>query len=359
MQYELSICIPTYNRAPFLRKALESVVPQLSEDMEIVISDNASEDDTASVVQEYCRPGRAIRYHVQSRNEGPDRNYLKVIELARGRYCWFLGSDDALLPGAVRRIRNEMSAGPDVILCNRLVCNLQMEPLSECSWLSPDVGDAFFNLSDANVLSGYLDCCCSIGAVFAYLSCLVFRRDKWMAVPYDESFTGSAYAHTYKMLGFLRQGCRLRYVKDALVLCCLYQSSHVGRSYVRRVLLDVDGYLRFADVFIGDQPQLREKFLRVLHREYAGFSDLVQVLKYRVLSERKDWVEFRGKVEAIWGRNPMFDRSERIPLPPWLLRAVLSSVHKYGWDRWYHRAFRRRQIRVTSAPGPGEGSPAA
>ena len=101
MSIKLSICIPTYNRAAFLGEALDSVIRQATDEVEIVVSDNASTDNTEALVREYQARFPRIRYHKNPENLGADRNFLKVVELGEGEYCWLLGSDDALAEGAI------------------------------------------------------------------------------------------------------------------------------------------------------------------------------------------------------------------------------------------------------------------
>lgn len=82
----LSICIPTYNRSVYLRKSIESIVCQrefTDGDVEIVISDNASEDDTQAVGKEFA--GKYDNFHYYRNEENiRDRNYSKVISEANG-----------------------------------------------------------------------------------------------------------------------------------------------------------------------------------------------------------------------------------------------------------------------------------
>lgn len=92
----LSICIPTYNRKDCLIQCLESIVNKqdLSE-IEIVISDNASSDGTNEIMKEYLIKYPNIIYFRNDENIGFDKNVLKVISLASGKYCLFIGDDDA------------------------------------------------------------------------------------------------------------------------------------------------------------------------------------------------------------------------------------------------------------------------
>jgi glycosyltransferase involved in cell wall biosynthesis len=103
----LSICIPTYNRAHYLKNCLESLKiqiidnPFLTDAVEIVISDNHSTDNTAGVAESYRRYFRHFVYRCAEKNVGFDLNVLNVVRNATGKYCWYLGDDDVVVNGAV------------------------------------------------------------------------------------------------------------------------------------------------------------------------------------------------------------------------------------------------------------------
>jgi len=102
----LTIAIPTYNRSKYLSQLLHSLAEQIRNDdrVALLISDNASTDDTAAVVEEQVRCGVDLEYVRNAENIGPDANFLQCYELARTKYVWIIGDDDLLRPGAVPRI---------------------------------------------------------------------------------------------------------------------------------------------------------------------------------------------------------------------------------------------------------------
>jgi glycosyltransferase involved in cell wall biosynthesis len=94
----LSICIPTFNRHNYLDKLLGNVQQQLvkyqlQDDVEVIVSDNASEDDTSAVAQKYAS---VIRYNRNEKNIGPDANFLLLFGMAQGEYIWLPGDDDEI-----------------------------------------------------------------------------------------------------------------------------------------------------------------------------------------------------------------------------------------------------------------------
>jgi glycosyltransferase involved in cell wall biosynthesis len=102
----LSFCLPTYNNAPELVATLNSIVPQVlavSQSVEIVISDNASDDETQKVCGSFTSRHPFVKYFRNECNVGFDGNVLSVMEKASGRYCWLFG-DDLLVPGALAEV---------------------------------------------------------------------------------------------------------------------------------------------------------------------------------------------------------------------------------------------------------------
>lgn len=117
MQPLLSICIPTYNRAPLLRVMLEALLPQVAaagDAVEVCLSDNASTDETPEVIHQVQALG-PLRPSRNAENLGPIRNFHRVAnEMARGEYVWILGDDDLLRPGTVARVLEILRTNADL-----------------------------------------------------------------------------------------------------------------------------------------------------------------------------------------------------------------------------------------------------
>jgi len=87
----LTIAIPTYNRAWCLRELLPVLLEQLENEprVELIISDNASPDETPAVVQDFVARGLRVRYTRVVRNIGSDANFLQCFEQAWGNMFGF------------------------------------------------------------------------------------------------------------------------------------------------------------------------------------------------------------------------------------------------------------------------------
>ena len=83
----LSICVATYNRAEYIGETLESIIPQITDEVEIVIVDGASTDNTSSVVKHYIEVCKQINYIQLPSKGGVDQDFCKAVEFAKGEYC--------------------------------------------------------------------------------------------------------------------------------------------------------------------------------------------------------------------------------------------------------------------------------
>lgn len=91
---KVSIGMPVYNGSAYIRMALDSLLTQSFKEFELIISDNASTDDTRNICQEYERKDPRIRYIRQKRNLGPIGNFDFVLNQAKGEYFMWAAHDD-------------------------------------------------------------------------------------------------------------------------------------------------------------------------------------------------------------------------------------------------------------------------
>ncbi len=112
----LSICLPTYNRADFLDYLLGQAADswRFKFRYEIVITDNASTDDTEAVARKHAGLGLPVRYYRQTENKGGGPNLLTGFHRARGRYVLYLADDDLLSPVALEEAMAFLEAHPEV-----------------------------------------------------------------------------------------------------------------------------------------------------------------------------------------------------------------------------------------------------
>lgn len=97
---DVSVVLTSYNHAPYLRRAIESVLEQTYEDLELIIVDNGSTDDSPALLREFERfPNVIVIRHEANRSHAVICN--EGVRAARGAYVGFLFSDDYYLPGKI------------------------------------------------------------------------------------------------------------------------------------------------------------------------------------------------------------------------------------------------------------------
>jgi len=114
----ITIGLPTYNRAATLKRAILSVLAQDYSDLELIISDNASTDETEFLCQELCREDVRIRYLRQLENQGAAANFQTVLDHARGEFFMWLADDDWLDPRYLSECLRTFAESPG----HELVC---------------------------------------------------------------------------------------------------------------------------------------------------------------------------------------------------------------------------------------------
>jgi hypothetical protein len=102
-EHLVSIGLPVRNGERHLSEAVRSVLDQQYDRLELVISDNASDDGTEEICRQFARSDPRVRYHRQPQNIGLVPNFNAVLHLARGAYLKWLGDDDWLTPAFVSR----------------------------------------------------------------------------------------------------------------------------------------------------------------------------------------------------------------------------------------------------------------
>ncbi len=199
----LSVCLPTYNRAALLREALKALADQggadLFEAIEVLVSDNASADDTSEVVQAIIDRYPFIRLHYvrHPENIGMDRNLYGVVQRAAGEFVLVVSDDDVLLPGALATLLAAIGAHDDLDAICLNMRTFQTDPCQE----SP----AILALDQDTTLPERDACLSLFGTWITFLSIVAFRRSALRQEGYEE-YIGTYFILSYLFLDALRRG---------------------------------------------------------------------------------------------------------------------------------------------------------
>lgn len=183
----LSICIATYNRAGFIAETLESIIPQLADDVELLVVDGASTDQTEGVMRGYVDSDPRIRYVRLDAKGGVDQDYCKSVRLARGEFCWLFTDDDLLKPGAVAAVKAAIKDGNCLIVVNAEVRDNELDAVLKPRKIAADKDQIFAHDAMEGLFVAALDHLSFIGAV-------VIRRDIWISRECEPYF-GTEFVH--------------------------------------------------------------------------------------------------------------------------------------------------------------------
>ncbi len=188
---KLSVCISTYNRAGWLAKSLENLsllYPEPMEDVEILVCDNASTDNTPKVVGPYLKR-TDFAFHRNIQNVGMLGNLRVTAHRARGEYIWILGDDDLLMPGAIERVMKAIKAHKDIAL---IYLNYAFTRIEDARTI--DDFDIFFKEAtpivpaEADFTGPIKSICARNENFFTAIYTLVLRRD--FAIQTYSQYTG-------------------------------------------------------------------------------------------------------------------------------------------------------------------------
>src|SRR5580698_10572389 len=114
----LTVGLPVYNGENYLAQSLEALLGQTYTDFELLISDNTSTDDTASICAHYQTADPRIRYIRQARNIGCAPNHNFVVGEARGEFFKWAAHDDLYAADLLERCVDALDKYPDVVLAH-------------------------------------------------------------------------------------------------------------------------------------------------------------------------------------------------------------------------------------------------
>ena len=268
MKFRLSICIPIYNFATFLPETLDSIVSQERfSEVEILILDGASTDNTPQVVNGYQCYFPNIKYVRLPERGGIDRDMAKAVTYSSGVYCWLFSGDDLMLPGSLTKALQYIESGYDLYLTRH------MEWVDDRSawvaWPTLKVTDEpVFQLSNKSEREDYFSCSENTEAFFGFIGGLIVRKTCWESVPINEEFVGTCWAHVARFFEIMPNGLSVKVLSGTYLNRRPDNDSFGSGSITSRFRLTIDGFLKIVDHFFGPRSFEAQQMRRILRNEY-------------------------------------------------------------------------------------------
>lgn len=255
MTIKLSICIPTYNRASYIPALLDSILEQnvFLDEIEVVVSDNASTDNTKCIIEGYFHKIPNLVYYTWPQNMGPDMNFVKSVELASGEYCWLFGSDDAFEVDSLDFILKTLENSPGLcgISVNHSAYNKDLTKKIAATEVAG--GIYYKNI----IFSGADETFRAVGDYLGYLSGQIICRSTWNRVIESGEYVKffNAYVHVYIIGSMIGGNGKWMYCPNKLIKWRSGNDSFLESGVYKRMMIDVDGYSAISENLFGKRTR--------------------------------------------------------------------------------------------------------
>lgn len=140
---ELSVILASHNYARFLPDALRAVANQLDERMEFLIIDDASTDESPSIIAEFAKSTPRTHVFLNRENQGIHAATAQGLKAAAGKYVLFAAADDRILPGLLPRSLDMLTRHPEAAFCTAPVRYVDAGGNSVMPWSGPTMEDGY------------------------------------------------------------------------------------------------------------------------------------------------------------------------------------------------------------------------
>ena len=127
----ISFCIPTYNRAKYIDRCLNEISKISHRNIEIIVSDNCSSDDTSEIVGRRSNLDTRIKYHRNEYNLGQTGNVAKCFELSRGKYIYITSDEDLINLEFFENISNDLIINEPCLIFGSIAFNENKQLFSD------------------------------------------------------------------------------------------------------------------------------------------------------------------------------------------------------------------------------------
>lgn len=222
----ISICIPHYNRAEYLLKVLDTIKEQTYKNIEVIISDDCSKDDSEIRIPDYIKNVALsdeqikFKYTRQEKNLGYDANLRASLEAGTGEYLFILGNDDGLNGSdAIQKLVDHLKQYdyPEVTFCNSMEYGIE--------------NSTQYRTNITGVFGKGPEVAIQLFRCFSFVAGIAYKKDSFRK--YDTNkHDGSVYFQMYLSTKIISAGGRVSAIKDPFVAAGVKIAEQKANSYM-------------------------------------------------------------------------------------------------------------------------------
>jgi abequosyltransferase len=337
----LSICIPVYNCAEYLAQALDSILQQSIDSIEVIVYDGGSTDNTSTLMDRYSNTWPNVTYYRASKRGGIDADMASCVSKANANYCWLFSGDDVMRQGSIAKVVSEIQSDHDVYICKHRICNKNMDVSHEHSVVNTDVPFEVDFLIDEQRLNWFANAV-TTEAFFSFMSGLVIKKSTWESGTLIPKFNGSCWAHVARLLDVSKNGLKVKYIPNVLLDQRGDNDSFADRGVVNRYRIGIEGYHNLANHFYGVKSEEAFHIRRVIRNEF----NLQSFLSAKILTVRNPDKESRALLDRLI--NMAYeDKSLKNMMVRFLYKNFPYSIFVVA--RYFYRAYKNLNLRFKNA----------
>lgn len=277
----LTIVIPTYNRETLLFNTLNNISLLITQDLydevQVVISDNASSDNTFYRVQKWIIENKKIncKYSRNESNLGFDRNLMAGSQISDGKFVWFLSDDDTLVEGAIAEVVRSLKEKSDSVFA-----------FVNFSMITPNFPEYYQYNFSSNLQLDADSFMQTTRFAFSFISACIFERNLWNTLDIKD-YIGTFWLQLYAAKAIAIHGKSLIIAKHLIKMRRegLQESRDEKKYYIGDVEFFMQAHLNFLDFQDSfRKSQYSKKTYNVAH-DVAWSDNLGQILSLKLTSK--------------------------------------------------------------------------
>lgn len=188
----LTIAIPTYNGAKTIANMFRLLLPQCTDEVEVIISNNCSTDSTMEIIEEYVKEFPFVKVINNDVNIGPDANFLQCMKVAMGRFVWLVSDDDVVIEGAIKQVVDFLKKNDDLGLVYAQTVDFRghYESLEKCQFHKPYIEEDIVTY-DKRMFMKYAH------KYWGFMSSFICNTDKFREIIRPEQYNGTYWLQSY------------------------------------------------------------------------------------------------------------------------------------------------------------------